>query len=274
MTVVWSWANLGNNVLQQYNIKQYWLLLSVLSVAKFNPDWKKVFVTDTDTYNFLVNREWDVLWDEIKVIDFSNTEYGNLYNINIYSWPKLYSYGLIDDDMLIMDIDVVFVKPFQIKDLGKISGRTYNHYHHLKWSNTVSGNLRHKWDAIDFVQKYLYDNYYCDNMMNQDSICFHGAPVYVPKKYGKQVQQELLEHVLRVESCYNNITPDETFYAIEEEYPLACIAKKYTGYGFIDIQYYKHGFIFPAQRNIEKGFDAPEKLIGINVFDKYLKQYV
>ena len=53
MTVVWSWADLGDHVLEKHNVKQYWLILSVLSVRKFNPEWRRVFVVDKETYDFI-----------------------------------------------------------------------------------------------------------------------------------------------------------------------------------------------------------------------------
>jgi hypothetical protein len=111
-------------------------------------------------------------------------------------------------------------------------------------------------------------------MMEQDSICLQGAPIYVPKGYGKYIQQEMIDHVKTIEKYYNDVTPNNTFYALEEEYPLAYIAKKCTGIGFLDLSCYRHGFIFPATYNIDHGFETPEKIIGINVFEKYLKQYV
>ena len=121
MTCVWAWADLGNHALQTYNIRQYWLIMSVLSIKKFNPEYKRVFFVDEATYNFLYSKNWICLWDEVKIIDFTNTEYGNLYNIQLYSWPKIYSYGLVDDDILMLDIDIVFMDKFNIIDKNSSS---------------------------------------------------------------------------------------------------------------------------------------------------------
>lgn len=267
MTVVWAWANLGDNTLKKHNIKQYWLLLSVLSVKVFNPEWKRVFVVDKDTYDFLVERKWDILWDEIKVIDFKHTEFGNLYDIKLYSWPKLYSYGLIDDDMLILDVDCVFVKPFVIPDKEKISGVTYNHKDTIwYWGDNI--NLSYKWPYIKEVANVLNIN------MRQDSICFQGAPIYVPKGFGKQIQTTLIKNIKKCESVFGGMTPNDTFYAIEEEFPLAEIAVRETGVGYLDTTCFKHGFIYKANRNIIRGFITPERILGINVFEKYLSEYV
>jgi hypothetical protein len=214
---------------------------------------------------------WDSLFTGIKVVDFTNTEYGNLYDIHLYARSKLYSYGLIDDDMIVLDIDVVFVKPFVIKDKDKISGRPYNHYHHYKHSPKKSLNLRDKWRFIDIHQQHINDCGYNMYHMEQHSLCYQGSPLYIPKGYGKFIQSEIIDHIKNVESIYNGLVPDYSFYAIEEEFPLAEIAKRLTGYGFVDTSCYKHGFIYRAQRNITKGFDVPESMLGINVFEKYLQ---
>ena len=43
MTVVWSWADLGDHVLEKHNVKQYWLILLVLSFRKFNSRYRYSF---------------------------------------------------------------------------------------------------------------------------------------------------------------------------------------------------------------------------------------
>lgn len=268
MTVLWSWADLGNHSLQLYTIKQYWLLMSVLSVKKFNPEWKRVIVLDNNTAEFLKDKSWDKLWDEVKVVDFSNTEFGDLNNIHIYSWPKLYSYGLIDDDMLILDVDIVFLKRFEIPDRGKICGKPYNHSHFFK-SKKKPMSLREKWFFIDCVQKMLYNNDVIDEQFEQDSVCLLGAPVYCPKRYGKDLQKFLIDHVTNVESYFNGICPYDTFQSIEEERPLMEFAKQNGGVDFLDDTMYRHGFIYMAHYNLKKGFDAAEEILGIKVFDTY-----
>jgi hypothetical protein len=268
MTVLWSWADLGNHSLQLYTIKQYWLLMSVLSVKKFNPEWKRVIVLDNITADFLKEKSWDELWDEVKVVDFSNTEFGDLNNIHIYSWPKLYSYGLIDDDVLVLDVDIVFLKKFEIPDRDIICGKPYNHSHFFK-AKKKAISLRHKWHFIDYVQNLLYNNDIIDERFEQDSVCLLGAPIYCPQKYAKDLQEYLITHVNNVESHFNSVCPYDTFQSIEEERPLMEFAKKTGGVGFLDDTMYRHGLIYAAHYNLEKGFDVAEDILGIKVFDTY-----
>jgi hypothetical protein len=250
------------------------LLLSVLSVKKFNPSFKCVFFVDDITYQFLKEKKWIDLWDEVKVIDFKNTEYGDLTKIHIYSWPKLYSYGLVDDDILVMDIDVVFVKPFNIENKNMIYGKIYNHSHYFKLKKK-SITLRHKWYNISYIQDMLYENDVVDEKMEQDTICLQGSPIYCPKQYTKTLQSFMIDRVKEIESFFNGVCPNDTYQSIEEEYPLALFAKTYAG-GFcaIDISCYQHGYVNLAKYEMEKGFKQPEEILGINVFDKYLKQNV
>ena len=270
MTVVWSWADLGNHDLQKFNIKQYWLLMSVLSVKKFNPDWKRVFFIDNETYKFLKEKNWTQLWDEVNVVDFHNTEYGDLYDIYIYAWPKIYSYGLVDDDILIVDIDTVFIKEFVIDDFYKISGNAYNHFDDFL-IKTKTCNLQYKWETIDFVQNELYKNGVIDNLMNQFSSCFLGSPIYCPKEYCKDLQRYLITHIQKVEKYFNGICPCDTYQSIEEEFPLYTFAENTTGTGVIDNTQYRHGYTYLANFNIDSGFEKAEKILEIPVFEIYLK---
>jgi hypothetical protein len=270
MTVVWAWADLGNHDLQTYNIKQYWLIMSVLSVRKFNPEWKRVFFVDQETYNFLDDKKWTHLWDEVNVIDFSNTEYGNLYDIKIYSWPKIYSYGLVDDDILILDTDIVFVKKFEIPDRSKICGYTYNHFDDIS-STPKPYNLQYKWPNININQHVLHINGVISDLMHQKSNCFLGAPIYCPKQYTKDIQKYLLNHIHNVEKFFGGICPNDTYQSIEEEFPLYTFAKNTTGVEIIDEKQYKHGYTYSANFNIETGYNKPENLLEIPIFKTYFQ---
>jgi hypothetical protein len=270
MTVVWAWSDLGNHTFQKHNIKQYWLLMSVVSVKKFNPDWKRVFLTDEITATFIEERGWTNLWDEVIVKDFTNTEYGNLYDIKIYSWPKLYSYGIVDDDILVLDIDIVFTSPFVIDNPSQISGAIYNHYDDFL-IKTAESNLRWKWNDIDCIQKELYKNGVIDDMMEQKTMCYIGAPIYCPRKYTKALQSYILNHIQKVEKYYGDVAPNGTFYSIEEEFPLSQFARNNTGMGIIDRKYYRHGYVYEAKYDLTDGFEKAELILGESVFEKYLK---
>lgn len=272
MTVVWSWVDLGDHTLQRYNIKQYWLLMSVLSVQKFNPEWKRVFVVDKQTSDFLNKKGWSDLWDDIKVVDFHETEYGDLYNIQLYSWPKIYSYGLIDDDVLILDIDIVFLRNFTIPDTSKVIGRLYNH-HHSFVTKTSKANLSYKWNDINDTQTILYENEIIEDLMEPDTICYQGAPIFCPKEYTKLLQSYLIEHIRDVESFFNGLSSNETYQAIEEEFPLSQFARKYTGICGFNNRDFRHGYIYNANTNIDCGFHSAETIIGIPIFEKYLNKY-
>lgn len=279
MTAVWAWADLGDNCLQQYNIRQYWLLMSVLSVKKFNPDWKRVFIVDQITYDFIVSRSWQILWDEIKVINFKNTEYGDLTKISIYSWPKIYSYGLIDDDMLVMDIDIVFLKPFEIPDRNKVCGQYYNFMNYItNRADEPAFNMRGHWPAVirafKFMDKY---NLGLNYRFEQDTVILVGSPIYIPKGLGKYIQTEVLEHIIEVETLdnrYDNkLISGDVFWAIEEEYPITEICKRCKGICCLNRNLYRHGFTNSCYWNIDSGFPKPEALLEIPVYEKYLKPY-
>ena len=272
MTTIWAWADLGDNCLEKYNIKQYWLLMSVLSVKKFNPEFKRIFFVDKKTYSFLNERKWVELWDEVKIIDYADTEYGNLYNNHIYAWPKIYSYGLIDDDIIILDIDIVFTKPFVIHDLNKIHGKVYNHVNYFSVKNTKT-HIRHKWPYIDMIQNQLYDDDIIDNKMEQDTICLQGSPIYCPRKYTKILRDYLMDNIQNVETYFNGLAPFDTFQSIEEEFPLSQFARMNGGIGILDTNMYRHGYTYMGKFNITEGFEKPEKILGINVYDDYLKKY-
>ena len=269
MTCVWAWADLGNHTLQFFNIRQYWLIMSVLSVKKFNPNWKRVFFVDKQTYDFLNSKKWIYLWDEVNIVDFKNTEYGNLYDISIYSWPKIYSYGLLDDDILIMDVDIVFVKKMGITDFKKIGGNLYNHMDDFisDYNSDGYSNLSHKWDYIDLVQSKIIDGDY--EKLKPTSICIIGSPIYCPKHLNKKVQQ-ILNHIIRVENIYGGLLPFDTYQALEEEYPIAQIAVDNGGFWQIDTSCYKHGYISEAFFDIHNGYDEPERLLNEPVFKKYI----
>lgn len=279
MTVIWAWADLGNHALQNYNIKQYWLIMSVLSVKKFNPEWKRVFVVDNITSEYIKSKKWDSLWDEIRIVDFHNTEYGDLYNIKIYSWPKLYSYGLIDDDILILDTDIVFLKEFDIPDRTKMCGQFYNYIHFTKQNSTTPQekmtSLRNNWCKVERVfKKFEFYNICSDYIFEQSDICLVGAPIYVPRGLGKIVQQEVLEHIIECETLGGRTTFNivkDVFFAIEEEYPIAHVGKKYAGLCCISRKGYRHGFCGSCKLNLEEGFEKPEKILGMPVFDLYIK---
>lgn len=276
MTVVWAWADLGNHDLQNYNIKQYWLIMSVLSVKKFNPEWKRVFFVDQVTYNFLSNKNWISLWDEVNVIDFTNTEYGNLYDIKIYSWPKIYSYKLVDDDILILDTDIVFVKKFVIPDTTKMCGQFYNYCYNIKnnYDDKITFNFRKIWKTEMLKTIAELDRYdiALNYRMTDESICLIGSPIYVPKGLGKYIANELLEHIHEVETrgglCEHKLI-GPMFYAIEEEYPIASIGKRCVGLYPLNKNMYKHGFCGSCKINIDHGFKIPESIIGIPIFDTY-----
>lgn len=270
MTVVWAWADLGDNALQKYSIKQYWLITSVLSVTKFNPDWKKVFVVDQITYDFLEEKGWTTLWDEILIQDFSNTEFGNLYNIKIYSWPKLYSYFLIDDDILVLDIDVVFIKPFEIPDKNMMCGILYNHKNDFVHKIGGISNLSYKWSFIDEVQKTLErQNIELDFIFSNTDLCVVGSPVYVPKHFNKCVTPIIIKHIQNIENYYCNVTPNDTYQSIEEEFPLAKIGINNGGLKEIKIGTFMHGFINNSKYTISTGLKFIEKLLGIDIYNKY-----
>lgn len=273
MTVVWSWVDLGDHCFQNYNVKQYWLLLSVLSVQKFNPKWKRVFVCDEITSNFIKDKGWWKLWDDIKVVDFKNTEYGDLNKINIYSWPKLYAYGLFDDDILMLDIDIVFIKRFIIPNRNIICGKSYNHYDDFKVNN-FKCNLGDKWENTEDVQKYLNTKIDIPRIY-QNSSCLQGSPIYCPKHLTKPLQEYLISNVLRIEGCFDppQVTPNLTFYALEEEFPLAYFAKLNGGFCEINIEQYKHGYIYLNKHNLSCGYRTPEKILGIKVYEKYIKMH-
>lgn len=278
MTVVWAWAELGDNVLQNYNIRQYWLIMSVLSVKKFNPDWKRVFVVDKSTYEFILNKGWINLWDEVIVENFSDTEFGNLYDIKIYSWPKIYSYGLIDDDILILDVDIVFLKPFVIPERDKMCGQFYNFYHFChNHADSPSFSLRDNWKhvckAFELMDKYDIGLNY---RFEQDDIILIGSPIYVPKDIGKYIQTEVINHIKELETLgfskqeYRLINRN-CFWVIEEEYPIAEIGKRCKGLACLNRNLYRHGFTNSANFNINKGYEKPEKLLEIPVFELYIK---
>ena len=276
MTVIWAWADLGNHSLQNFNIRQYLLIASVLSVKKFNPEWKRVFVVDNITYEFIKTKGWIDLWDEIKITNFHNTEYGNLYNINIYSWPKIYSYGVInDDDILILDIDIVFLKKFEIPDKTKVCGHFYDFNHYIKQSlDKKALTIRNLWIYADECQKYLEYIGYNEYIFKQDSICLTGAPVYIPKGLGKYISNELINHIINIEKIHNNefkYNLSKVFYAIEEEYPLAKISKACKGICCFDKSMYKHSYINNACFSITSGLKKAEELLGIQIYEKYIK---
>ena len=81
----------------------------------------------------------------------------------------------------------------------------------------------------------------------------------------------MLNHIQKVEKYYGDVTPNGTFYSIEEEFPLSQFARVNTGMGVIDRKYYRHGFVYEAEYDLTKGFTKPEVLLGEPVFEKYLK---
>lgn len=279
MTVVWAWADLGNHDLQTYNIKQYWLIMSVLSVRKFNPEWKRVFFVDQETYNFLDEKKWTHLWDEVNVIDFSDTEYGNLYDIKIYSWPKIYSYGLVDDDILILDTDIVFVKKFEIPDRSKMCGHYYDYIHNLKNNYDDKGtfNFRYVWknEMINVLNELDRYDISLNYRPTEESICLIGSPIYVPKGLGKYISKEVLEHIHEVETrggLFSHELIGPTYYCIEEEYPIAAIGKRCVGLCSLNKNMYKHGFCYKCKVDTDHGFKIPETILDIPVYDMYIKE--
>lgn len=270
MTAVWSWADLGDHSLQKYNIRQYWLLMSVLSVNKFNPTWKRLFIVDQITYDFIKSRNWDTLWDEIKIIDFKNTEYGNLYNINIYSWPKIYSYGLIDDDVIVIDIDIVFIDTCKIIDHNKIGGKFYDHINDFN-INYVGpmANLSYKEDILTHIQNHI-KHVEGFNILNMNDICLVGSPIYCPKHLRKKVQN-ILRYIIDVEKIFGGLVPDDCHCELEEEWPIAKIGHDNGGLWQIDDTTYRHGYTSQAYETIYEGFSKPESIIGENIFEKYIK---
>lgn len=269
MTAVWSWADLGDHSLQKYNVKQYWLLLSVLSVRKFNPEWKRLFVVDDTTYKFICKHNWCDLWDEIRVIDFTDTEYGNLYNINIYSWPKIYSYGIVNDDMIAIDIDIVFIDRCVIKDMNRIGGKLYDHVNDFNVNNAGPLiNLSCKWNDIQIVQDII-KNADGFNILKNTDLCLIGSPVYCPKHLCKSVQN-ILSYIIDIEAIFNGILPHDTYFELEEEWPISKIGHDNGGLWEIDDTVYKHGYTSQAYETINSGISKPEAILGINVFEKYM----
>lgn len=270
MTCVWAWADLGNHALQTYNIRQYWLIMSVLSIKKFNPEYKRVFFVDEVTYNFLYLKNWICLWDEVNIIDFTNTEYGNLYNIQLYSWPKIYSYGLVDDDILMLDIDIVFMNKFNIIDKNRIGGKLYDHINDFLVNCTPPvANLSYKWEQLENIQdNIIYQDTF--RKLTQSDQCIVGAPIYCPKKLNKKIQS-IINHIIYVENIYGGLLPNDTHCELEEEWLIAQIGHNNGGIWEIDDSKYKHGYTSQASYNINNGWEAPENILNEQVFEKYIK---
>lgn len=273
MTVVWSWADLGDHVLNQYDIKQFYLISSVLSVKKFNPEWKRVFFVDEETYDFIDSIGLVSLWDEVKIIDFKNTEYGNLYELKLYSWPKIYTYGLIDDDILVLDIDVVFKQKFIIPDKNKVCGQFYNFSQTFN-VNGVDKYVIKKFKFVKYCQCFFKKSDIDYPEISKDDICITGSPVYIPKGLGVIFQKEIINTFYKLENIADShfqLNLSEVSWALEEEFPIAYFGKKYRGICCIDRKQYLHGFIttftFP---HIEKQMEI-EKLLEISVYDDYIK---
>ena len=196
MTVVWTWADLGDHALEKHNVKQYWLVSSVLSVKKFNPEWRRVFFVDKETYDFIDSKNLIFLWDEVRVIDFKNTEYGNLYNLKLYSWSKIYTYGLIDDDILVLDVDTVFKQKFIIPDTNKVCGPFYNFKETFYFNDFEPHNVKKKYKFVKYCQYFLKNKGIDYVELSDMDVCITGSPVYVPKGLGSIFQKEILDNFI------------------------------------------------------------------------------
>ena len=274
MTVVWTWADLGDRALEQYNVKQYLLILSAISVKKFNPEWKRVFFVDKETYDFINSKNWIPLWDEVKIIDFKNTEYGDLYNLKLYSWPKIYTYGLVDDDMLILDIDIVFKQKFILPSTVNVCGQFYNFSQSFYLSDGKEHSVKNKYKFIKYCQYFLksIDVDYIE--LTDENTCITGSPVYIPKGLGSVFQKEILDNFYKLENInYPNfqLNLSEVRWALEEEYPIAYIAARYGNVYCIDNNQYLHNFTSNLNYSILEGFSEIEDLLGVPVFDEYVK---
>jgi hypothetical protein len=274
MTVVWSWADLGDHALEKHNVKQYWLISSVLSVRKFNPEWKCVFFVDEVTYNFINSKDLISLWDEVRVVDFKNTEYGNLYNLKLYSWPKIYTYGLIDDDILVLDVDTVFKQKFIIPDVNKVCGPFYNFTETFYFNNFEPHNVKKKYKFVKYCQYFLKNTGIDYVELSDMDVCITGSPVYVPKGLGDIFQKEILDNFIKLENIddqYFQLNLSEVRFALEEEYPIAYLGKQYCDICNIDSYQYFHRFTSNFNYSIIEGLSEVEEILEIPVFDKYIK---
>lgn len=274
MTVVWSWADLGDHALETHNVKQYLLALSAISVKKFNPEWRRVFFVDKETYDFIDSKNMISLWDEVKIIDFKNTEYGDLYNLKLYAWPKIYSYGLIDDDILILDIDIVFRQKFIIPDMDKVCGQFYNFSQTFYLNEEEEHTVKHKFKFVKYCQYFLKSAGIDYNEISESDICITGSPVYIPKGFGSIFQKEIINNFYKLENIDNSyfqLNLSEVRWALEEEFPIAYLGKQYCDICCIDKNQYFHKFTSNLNHSIIEGFSNIEELLEIPVFDEYIK---
>ena len=274
MTVVWSWADLGDHVLEKHNVKQYWLILSVLSVRKFNPEWRRVFVVDKETYDFINSKNLISLWDEVKIIDFKNTEYGNLYNLKLYAWPKIYSYGVVDDDILILDIDIVFKQKFIIPDKNKVCGQFYNFSQSFYLSDEKEHDIKNNFKFVKYCQYFLKSIGIEFKELSDSDTCITGSPVYIPKGLGSIFQKEILNNFYKLENIDNpfyQLNLFEVRWVLEEEYPIAYLGEQYGGICCIDKDIYFHRFTSNFNYSIIEGVSTIEDILEIPVFEEYIK---
>ena len=151
-----------------------------------------------------------------------------------------------------------------------MGGKFYNHIDDF-YINVPTNiiNLSHKWNDIETVQNAIkhVEGY---NKLNQTDICLVGSPIYCPKYLTKLVQN-VIKYIFEIESIYDGILPNETFYELEEEWPITKIGLDNGGIWNIEQSSYIHGYMSYERKNIDKGIKEAECILGEDVFNKYIK---
>jgi len=91
----------------------------------------------------------------------------------------------------------------------------------------------------------------------------------VPKHFNKCITPIIIKHIQNIENYYGGVTPNDTYQSIEEEFPLAKIGINNGGLKEIKIDTFMHGFINNSKYDISIGLRPVEKLLGIDIYNKY-----
>lgn len=172
-----------------------------------------------------------------------------------------------------LDIDVVFKQKFIIPDKNKVCGQFYNFSQTFN-VNGVDEYIIYKFKFVKYCQCFFKNSGIDYPEISEEDICICGSPVYIPKGLGVIFQKEIINNFYKIENikdeCFQK-NLSEVHWALEEEFPIAYLGKKYRDICCVDRKQYLHGFIttytFP---HIEKQMEI-EKLLEISVYDDYIK---
>lgn len=137
--VVWAyadWTENGQHDLAVSSFQEYALVASALSWMKYAPTYWRVFYVDQSIYDFLKERGYLNLYNEVVVVDFRK-ELRDVHQASFFAYPKIWAYTQQESPFFICDTDCILTTTLEEwLDESKCYGFLYDHTENMPLGNS------------------------------------------------------------------------------------------------------------------------------------------